>query len=160
MPDHFHRRSSDESQDDVWAVSSDADGLVELTLLTGPPRPLVATLSETELAGVANMLSEVADAVRRGEFSRIQLGAAFRSAIGRDPFKLVTGAPPRRGLFTWWIDLVYVVIGLGFVADHSDLLLRIAGWTLTTVALADLVRHGWRRLRSRRPQRANAPNRS
>lgn len=132
----------------MWGVSGIAGGMVELTLRTGPPRPLAATLSEAELANAANVMPKVADAVRRGEFSRIQLGTAFDSAIGRDPFKQVTAAPRSGGMFPWWADLAYVVVGLGFAANHNNLVLRIAGWTLAAIAFADLVTQGWRRLRS------------
>ncbi len=79
--------------DDVWTIfTSDAAATVELTLRTGPPRPLVATLTQTELASVATVLPTVAEAVRRGEFSRIQLGTAFQATIGRDPFRHPTVA--------------------------------------------------------------------
>jgi hypothetical protein len=150
VSDHVDRRQ-DGKRDDVWAISRGTGGMVELILRTGPPRPLVATLSEAELASVADVLPTVADAVQRGEFSRIQLGAAFDSAIGRDPFRQMTAAPRSPGLFAWWLDLSYVVVGLGFAAGHHNRWLRLAGWVFAAVALADLVMHGWRRLRSRRP---------
>ncbi|BCJ48451.1 hypothetical protein GCM10010168_76230 [Actinoplanes ianthinogenes] len=123
--------------------------MVELILRTGPPRPLVATLSEAELAGVASVLPTVADAVRRGTFSRIQLGAAFTSAIGRDPFRQVATDPGGRGLFPWWVDLLYVVVGLGFAAGHGNWWLRAAGWAFAAVALTDAVTQGCRRIRRR-----------
>ena len=147
MSDSLHHRLRDDDRGEVWAISRGAGGRVELTLRTGPPRPLAATLSEAELATVANVLPEVADAVRRGEFSRIQLGKAFDNAIGRDPFRQVTIPPRNRGLFPWWLDLAYVVVGLGFAADHGNPWLRLAGWALAAVASTDLVLHAWRRLR-------------
>jgi hypothetical protein len=157
VSEHSCRGREDDNGEDVWAVSRHTDWAgsrrtertVELTLRTGPPRPLVATLSEAELASVAKVLPAVADAVRRGEFSRIQLGAAFTGAIGRDPFRQVTMAGGDRGLFAWWVDLVYVVVGLGFATDHGNRWLRIAGWAFATVAVADLVTSGWRAYRNR-----------
>ena len=134
--------------DDVWTVSaSDTAETVELTLHLGPPRPLVATLSKTELARVTDILPAVSRAVRCGEFSRVQLGTKFQAAIGRDPFKQVTAAARRRGLFPWWAGLANIIIGLSFAAQHSMLWLRIAGWALATVALTDLVGQAWRWLR-------------
>jgi hypothetical protein len=136
--------------DDVWTISpGDKPGRVELTLRAGPPRPLAATLTEAELASLTNVLPEVAEAVRRGAFSRIQLGAAFRDSIGRDPFRQVTGASRRRGLFAWWADVAYLVVGVAFAANHGNPWLRLAGWSLAAVAFGDLVGPGWRRLRSR-----------
>ncbi|GAA4605792.1 hypothetical protein GCM10023107_73430 [Actinoplanes octamycinicus] len=123
--------------------------MVELVLHTGPPRPLVATLTEAELASVAGVLPTVADAVERGVFSRTQLGAAFTSAIGRDPFRQLTPDPGGRGLFAWWVDLAYVVVGLGFAAGNPNWWLRVAGWAFAAVALTDLVLHGYRRIRRR-----------
>lgn len=137
--------------DDVWTVSaSDAAETVRLTLHLGPPRPLVARLSKTELARVADILPAVSTAVRRGEFSRVKLGTMFQAAIGRDPFKQVTVAVRRRGLFPWWVGLANIIIGLGFAAQHSTLWLRIAGWAVATVALTDLVGQAWRWFRRSR----------
>jgi hypothetical protein len=137
--------------DEVWTVSaSEAAETVRLTLHLGPPRPLVATLSKTELARVADILPAVAKAVRRGEFSRVQLGTMFQATIGRDPFKQVTVAAPRSGLFPWWADLANIIVGLGFAAQHSMLWLRIAGWAVATVALTDLVGQAWGWLRASR----------
>jgi hypothetical protein len=116
-------------------------------LRIGPPRPLVAVLTEAELASVANVMPSVAEAVRRGEFSRIQLATMFRTAIGRDPFRQAATAERRPGRTAWWADVAYIVVGLGFAAGHSNLWLRLAGWALAAIALSDLVRHVWRRLR-------------
>jgi hypothetical protein len=131
--------------------------MVELTLRTGPPRPLVATLSEAELASVAEALPAIADAVQRGEFSRMRLGAAFTSAIGRDPFRQATVAPRRQGLFAWWVDLLYVGVGLSFAADQDNRWLRLAGWAFAAFAFADLVMSGWHRIPGRRPARTGRP---
>jgi hypothetical protein len=133
-----------DDMDHVWTISSsDADGMVELTLHAGP-RPLVATLSEAELASVENLLREVTDAVQRGEFSRVRLGTAFRNSIGRDPFQQVAIAPRQRGLFAWWVDCAYVVIGLSFAAGHHSPW-RFVGYAFAVVAFGDLVGHGLRR---------------
>jgi hypothetical protein len=134
--------------EDEWVISpGDAASRVKLTLRNGPPRPLVATLTEAELESVADVLPEVAQAVRRGEFSRIRLGAAFRDRIGRDPFTQTTAASRRRGLYPWWAGVSFLVIGLGFAAGHSNPLLRLAGSAIAAIALGDLVGHVWRRLR-------------
>ena len=93
---------TDEQMDEVWAVSSDeVAGTVTLTLRAGP-RPLVATLTEAEMTTVADLMPEVAAVTRRGEFSRIRLAATFCEAIGRDPFKQATVAPPQQESFKWW----------------------------------------------------------
>ncbi|MEU4218506.1 hypothetical protein [Actinoplanes sp. NPDC026623] len=136
--------------EDVWVVApGDAAGRIRLTLRTGPPRPLAATLTEAELASVADVLPQVAEAVRRGEFSRIRLGTAFRNAIGRDPFRQATGSPPRKGMFAWWLDVAYVVVGLTFAAGNSNPWLRLAGWSFAAIAAGDLAGHAWRRRRRR-----------
>lgn len=133
--------------DDVWAVTPGRGGTVQLTLRVGPPRPLVGVLTDAELASVASMLPEVAEAVRRDEFSRIQLGTMFRTAIGRDPFKQATGTVHRRASIAWWAALAYIVVGLGFAAGHSGLWLRSAGWLVAAVGFGGLVEHAWRRRR-------------
>jgi hypothetical protein len=134
----------------AWVITPiDGSGKVELTLRSGPPRPLVATLTEAELTSVADVLRGIAAAVGRGEFSRIQLGAAFQDAIGRDPFRQVTADPRRRGLSPWWADLAYIVVGLGFAADVSNTWLRLAGIGLAAAGFVDLLRRAVRR-RSRR----------
>src|SRR5690349_15635670 len=103
--------------DDVWTVSaSDATETVRLTLRLGPPRPLVATLSQAELARVADILPAVSMAVRRGEFSRVQLRTMFQATIGRAPFQQVTVAGRRRGLVPWWAGIASIIVGLGFAA--------------------------------------------
>ncbi|BFU46322.1 hypothetical protein KRMM14A1004_45590 [Krasilnikovia sp. MM14-A1004] len=137
--------------DDVWTISPNgAAGRVELTLRAAS-RPLVAVLSDAEFASVRTLLPEVAETVQRGEFSRVRLGTAFRNTIGRDPFRQMTGAPAQRGLFAWWADCAYVVIGLSFAADHSHWL-RFAGYVFAAGAFGDLVGHARRRLR-RQPRR-------
>ncbi|GAB1644314.1 hypothetical protein [Krasilnikovia sp. MM14-A1259] len=133
--------------DDVWAISSSgASGMVVLILRAGP-RPLVAAVSEAELVSVRTLLPEVAEAVQCGEFSRVRLGSAFRNSIGRDPFRQVTVAPPQRGLFAWWLDCAYAVVGLSFAAGNGNTWLRFAGYAFAVVALGDLVGYGWRWLR-------------
>ncbi|GGN98761.1 hypothetical protein GCM10010112_91960 [Actinoplanes lobatus] len=131
--------------EDVWTVSRNADGSVRLTLRIGPPRPLVAVLTEPELASVANVMPTVAEAVRRDEFSRIKLATMFRTAIGRDPFRQAATVERRAGHTVWWADVAYIVVGLGFAASHSNLWLRLAGWAFAAIALGDLVRNVWRR---------------
>jgi hypothetical protein len=135
------------SAEDVWTVSRSGSEAVHVTLRIGPPRPLVAVLTEAELASVANVMPSVAEAVRRGEFSRIQLATMFRTAIGRDPFRQAATAERRPVRTAWWADVAHIVVGLGFAAGHSNLWLRLAGWALAAIALGDLVRHVWRRLR-------------
>src|SRR5690349_8353729 len=56
--------------DRIWVVTATTDGCVELTLTTGPPRPLVAAVTETELRSLIEPLRPVDDAVRRNAFSR------------------------------------------------------------------------------------------
>jgi hypothetical protein len=133
--------------EDVWTVAKSGSGTVQVTLRIGPPRPLVAVLTEAELVSVANVMPAVAEAVGRGEFSRIQLATMFRTAIGRDPFRQAATAERRPVHTAWWADVAYIVVGLGFAAGHSNLWLRLAGWALAGIALGDLVRHVWRRLR-------------
>ncbi|WP_412739941.1 hypothetical protein [Krasilnikovia sp. MM14-A1259] len=133
--------------EEVWAVSPSTSGTVMVTLRVGPPRPLVAVLSDAELASVVNVLPEVAEAVRRGEFSRIQLAAVFRATIGRDPFRQAMKAAGLPALTAWWADVAYIVTGLGFAASQDSLWLRLVGWTLAAGAFGDLGRHIWRRLR-------------
>ena len=135
------------SVEDIWTVSRGGSEAVRATLRIGPPRPLVAVLTEAELASVANVMPSVAEAVRRGEFSRIQLATMFRTAIGRDPFRQAATAERRPVRTAWWADVAYIVVGLGFAAGHSNLWLRLAGRALAAIALGDLVRHVWRRLR-------------
>jgi hypothetical protein len=135
------------SVEDVWTISASTSGTVQVTLRIGPPRPLAAVLTDAELASLTNVLPEVAEAVRRGEFSRIQLAAMFREAIGRDPFRQATTAARRPVLTAWWADVLYIVIGLSFAANHGSPWLRLTGWALAAIAFGDLVRHIWRRLR-------------
>jgi hypothetical protein len=139
---------------DAWTISpSSPPGSVELTLRTGPPRPLAATLTEAELVKVTDVLPEVAEAVSRGEFSRIQLGKAFQAAIGRDPFRQVGATPRRRGLFVWWADLAFGIVSLDFAATNSNLWLKLTGWAFAAIALVDLAGHVWRWKRQRDPAR-------
>ncbi|MEU4238280.1 hypothetical protein [Actinoplanes sp. NPDC026619] len=57
-------------------------------------------------------MPEVAEVVRRGEFSRIQLGTAFQDAIGRDPFRQEKTLVSRdRSSWSWWKNLGAVIIG-------------------------------------------------
>jgi hypothetical protein len=132
--------------DNVWTIVGQGDGTVELTLLAGP-RPLVAKVTQSEFEALAVVIPQVADTVGRGEFSRVQLAAAFRAAIGRDPFKQATRESSRPGRFAGWLDLAYIVIGLGFAAEQDNRWLRLAGYGFAAVAFGDLVRRVWRRFR-------------
>jgi len=85
--------------------------------------------------------------VERGEFSRVQLAAAFRAAIGRDPFRQATRESSGPGRFAGWLDLAYIVIGLGFAAGQDNGWLRLLGYAFAAAAFGDLVRLGWRRFR-------------
>ncbi|GAA2637864.1 hypothetical protein [Paractinoplanes durhamensis] len=125
----------------------DETGKVRLRLRVGPPRPLVATLTEAELALVAPVLPEVAEVVRRGDFSRIRLGTAFHDAIGRDPFRQENAVVRRdESSWSWWKTLGAVVIGVGFAQDDS-LWKQILGYGFAALALGDFVGDAWRRLR-------------
>jgi hypothetical protein len=133
---------------DVWTVSSgDGTGKARLRLRAGPPRPLVATLTEAELTRVAALLPQVAEVVRRGEFSRIRLGTAFQDAIGRDPFRQEKAVVSRDGSdWSWWKNLGAVVIGMGF-AQNDSLWKQILGYGFAALAFGDFVGDAWRRLR-------------
>jgi hypothetical protein len=137
--------------DEVWNVTpAETRGMHDVTLRVGPPRPLTAQLSDSELAKLQGVLPATAEMVRRGQFSRVQLGAAFHEAIGRDPFRQV-GAPGkarRTGRWPWWADLAFVVVALGFAADDHALVLRIGALVFAAVAFADFIGHvvrPWRR---------------
>ena len=101
------------SVEDVWTVSRSGSEAVHITLRIGPQRPLVAVVTEAELASVANVMPSVAEAVRRGEFSRIQLATMFRTAIGRDPFRQAATAERRPVRTGWWANVAYIVVSLG-----------------------------------------------
>jgi hypothetical protein len=130
----------------VWTIVDEGGNTVELTLLAGP-RPLVAKVTRSEFEALTDVIPQVADTVGRGEFSRVQLAAAFRAAIGRDPFKQATSGSFRPGRFAGWLDLGYIVIGLGFAADQDNRWLQLAGYGFAAVALGDLIRLGRRRFR-------------
>ncbi|GAB2606695.1 hypothetical protein Aab01nite_01850 [Paractinoplanes abujensis] len=128
---------------DVWTTSpAGRDGRITLTLVAGPPRPLTASLTEAELAAAAGILRTTADAVGRGEFSRVQLGRGFREAIGRDPFRQVRPRTEDR----WWLNVVHVFIGLAFASSVDAVWLKLAGYAFALVALG-LLLHTWHRRR-------------
>ena len=129
--------------DDVWAVSRRGKRFV-LTLPSAAPRPLVASLTAAEMARAEPVLPEVAETVRRGEFSRVQLGAAFQAAIGRDPFRQ---AKPRQPLQPW-IGLCQIVVGLGFATGSASPWLRPAGYVVAAIGLVEIVSQVWRRFRA------------
>jgi hypothetical protein len=129
---------------DVWTVVP-RRGRVEVTLTAGPPRPLVARLKQSELAESAEAMRLIGEAVRRGQFSRVQLGAAFQEAIGRDPFRQV-GARGKERL-PWWGALAIIITGTAFAANNRDRLwMQIAGYAVALVGAVDLVALSWRRI--------------
>ncbi len=128
--------------DEVWTVAPAGAGRHEVTVRAAP-RPLVARLTDAELAEVEHILR----AIRRDEFSRIQLGAAFREAIGRDPFR--QQRPPGRSAAdgSWWAELAALVFALGFAAEDHALWLRIVAYLVAAVSAAALAGRVVRRAR-------------
>jgi hypothetical protein len=140
------------AMDDVWSVTpARAAGVHDVTLHAGPPRPLVARLTDAELAQGEGALSAVAEAVRRGEFSRVQLGRTFREAIGRDPFRQqhVADAQKER-MRSVWIDIAFLAIFVIALTGDQALWVRVMAGGFAALTVADLVRHGWQRWKADR----------
>jgi hypothetical protein len=133
--------------DEVWTVSRRGRRFV-ISLSSAAPRPLVARLTAAEMAAVEAVLPRIAEVVRRGEFSRVQLGAAFREAIGRDPFRQATPVPPVRP----WGPICVIILGLGFATGNAAWWLRPAGYVVAAYAVGDLVRQAMLRRRSQQLQ--------
>jgi hypothetical protein len=122
-----------------------------VTLLVGT-RPLAAELTDKELEKVKDVLDEAVEAARSGEYSRIKLRDALRTAIGNDPFTTAPRKSVRNeaGIVPLWLGIIFVFFGLGFAIGNDNIWLQIAGCAFAMIALADVVWHGISSLRSRR----------
>jgi hypothetical protein len=140
----------DEMTDRGWEVTRSGSTEVLLTVHVGPA-PLVARMTRAELERASEVLDAAVRAHRSGEYSRIRLGTALRDALGRDPLMSVPAAARRAGrpMFPWWLDLAYLVIGLGFATDQENGWLRAAGFLFAALAAGDLAARPIRRYRRR-----------
>ncbi len=131
----------------VWTIAStDTEDRVELRLVEGPPRTLVASLTREEHERLRLVLRPVEDAVLRNEFSRPQLASICQDAIGRDPFKQERTVPEEPSL---WSDVVPVAGGTIAATGHHAWWWRLAGGAVVAYGLYGLARRAWRRLRKR-----------
>ncbi|MFB9358423.1 hypothetical protein [Actinoplanes nipponensis] len=130
-----------------WRVTREGRAEVEVTVTVGP-RVLTGRLTRAELARAAGALDAAVEAERRGDYSRIRLGAALREAIGRDPLGS-PGRDAREKLLPLALALLYVPLGIGFAVRHPGGWLQLLGWSVAAIALYDLARRGIRRARRR-----------
>jgi hypothetical protein len=135
--------------DSYWTAGpSDNGGLVAVSLAIGP-QSLVATLTQQDLGRVKDILDDAVRADRNGEFSRIQLGSAMRTAIGRDPFTSSTGTTPGKNpaFVPVLLGLIFVAFGIGGAVVSSSLWLQLAGCAFAVIAAGELIVRAVRRFR-------------
>ena len=121
-----------------WEVTRERRGRADVTLRVGP-RILAGRVTRAELDRIAPVLDAAVEAGRRGDYSRIRLGAGLREAIGRDPLRS-PGRDGRRLLLPVWVAAAYLVLGAGFGLRQHAWWLQALGWSVAAVAVADLGR--------------------
>ncbi|WP_030441620.1 hypothetical protein [Actinoplanes subtropicus] len=130
----------------VWTLAStDTADRVELWLVEGPPRPLMASLTTEEFERLRQVLRPVEDAVLRNEFSRPQLASICQDTIGRDPFNQEPAAPAEPSV---WSDVVPVVSGTLIATGHQAWWVRLVGGAVLAYGLYGLAGRAWRHLRT------------
>jgi hypothetical protein len=121
------------------------DGLIELVFVRHGLRH-VALFTADELTRAENVLAELPP-----DGTPADLSAAYRAAIGRDPFDPGTAPAPDEA--PWWREVLagalLVLSGAGFGAQDSPLWVRLLGWTAAAVGLVVVAGGVRRRLRAR-----------
>lgn len=58
----------------------------------------------------------------------------------------------RPEFFPWWIDIVYIILGIGFYAKYANVLGLIVGGGLAAFAAIDLILNIWGAVRRKRTE--------